>query len=127
MYLDTYYPHYKYIDSENAKLFSCLYYEARRSSEQVFTTFLGILVRVYINNVMLIYDELDGYTGITENQLNFFQQKGIWSVYGLMIAFSSCVNIEIFENIYKDFRPGKDYDSHCFKVGLSSFKKFLPN
>ena len=39
MYLDTYYPYYKYIDSENAKLFGCLYYEARRSSEQVFTTF----------------------------------------------------------------------------------------
>ena len=39
MYLDTYYPYYKYIDSENAKLFGGLYYEARRSSEQVFKTF----------------------------------------------------------------------------------------
>ena len=39
-----------------------------------FLTFLSILVRVYINNFMLIYDELEGYPGITENQLNFFQQ-----------------------------------------------------
>ena len=77
MYLDTYYPYYKYINSENAKLFSCLYYEARRSSEQVLTTFLSILVRIYINNVMLISDELEDYPGITENQLNFFQQNSI--------------------------------------------------
>ena len=33
-----------------------------------------------------------------------------------MIAFCSCVNIEVFENIYKDFSPGKDYDSHSFKI-----------
>ena len=65
---------------------------------------------------MLIYDELEGYPGITENQLNFFQQKGILSACGLMIAFCSCVNIEVFENIYKDFRPGRDCDSRCFKI-----------
>ena len=73
-------------------------------------------LRVYINNVMLIYDELEGYPGITENQLNFFQRKGIRSAYRLMIAFCSCVNIEVFQNIYKDFRPGKDYDSRSFKI-----------
>ena len=39
MYLDILYPYYKYIDSKNAKLFGCLYYEARRSSQQAFTTF----------------------------------------------------------------------------------------
>ena len=65
---------------------------------------------------MLICDELDGYSGITGNQLNFFQRKGIRSAHGLMIAFCSCVNIEVFENIYKDFRPGKDYDIRCFKM-----------
>ena len=65
---------------------------------------------------MLIYDELEGYPGITENQLNFFQQKGVWSAYGLMIAFCSCVKIEVFEDIHKNFRPGKDYDSCCFKI-----------
>ena len=116
MYLDTYYPYYKCIDSKNAKLFGCLYYEARRSSDQDFTTFLSILVRAYINNVVLIHDEPEGYPKITENQLNFFKQKGIRSAYGLMIAFCFCVNIEVFENIYKDFRLGKDYDSRCFKI-----------
>ena len=65
---------------------------------------------------MLIYDELEGYPGVTENQLNFFQQKGIWSAYGFMIAFCSCVNIEVLENIYKNFKPGKDYNSRCFKI-----------
>ena len=33
-----------------------------------------------------------------------------------MIEFCSCVNIEVFENIYKYFRPGKDYDSRFFKI-----------
>ena len=65
---------------------------------------------------MLISDELEGYPGITENQLNFFQEKGIRSAFGLMIAFRSCVNIEVFENIYKKFRPEKDHDSRCFKI-----------
>ena len=73
---------------------------------------------------MLIYDELEGYPGITENQFNFFQQKVIRSVYGLMIAFCSCVNIEVFENIYKDFRPGKDYGSRCVDY-LTLFKHYL--
>ena len=73
---------------------------------------------------MLIYDELEGYPGITENQFNFFQQKGIRSAYGLMIALCSCVNIEVFENIYKDFRPGKDYGSRCFDY-LTLFKHYL--
>ena len=74
---------------------------------------------------MLIYDELEGYPGIMENQLNFYQQKDIQSAYDHMIAFCSCINTEVFENIYKDFRPGKDYDSHCFKIiskHLNSFE-----
>ena len=65
---------------------------------------------------MLIYYELKDYPGVTENQLNFFQQKGIRSAYVLMITFCSCVNTEVFENIYKDFRPWKDYDRRCFKI-----------
>ena len=93
-----------------------MYYEARRNSQVVFTTFLSILLRVYINNVMLISDELEGCPGIIENQLCFFNEKGIQSAYRLMIAFCSRVNIEVFENIYKNFRPGKDYDSRCFKI-----------
>ena len=93
-----------------------MYYEAQRNSQVVFTTFLSILLRVYINNVMLISDELEGCPGIIENQLCFFNEKGIQSAYRLMIAFCSRVNIEVFENIYKNFRPEKDYDSRCFKI-----------
>ena len=33
-----------------------------------------------------------------------------------MIGFCSCVNIEVFENFYKDLRPGKDCDRRCFKI-----------
>ena len=47
-------------------------YEARRSSQQVFTTVLSKLLRVYINNVMLISDNLESYPGIIENKLIFF-------------------------------------------------------
>ena len=89
MYLDVVFPYYKYIDPTQSKLFGCLYYETRTSSQQVYTTFLNILVRVYIQNVMLIYKELQTHPEITEDQLNFFQRKGILSVYGLMIAFCS--------------------------------------
>ena len=38
MYLDTYYPYYKYIISENAKLFRGLYYEL----EEAVSTFLQL-------------------------------------------------------------------------------------
>ena len=65
---------------------------------------------------MLVSDELEDHPGITKNQLNFFQQNSIRCAYGVMIAFCSCVNIEVFDNIYKDFRRGKDYDSLCFKI-----------
>ena len=76
---------------------------------------------------MLVYDELEGYPGVAENQLNFFQQKGIRSAYGLIIAFCSCVNIEAFVNIYKDCRPGKDYDSRCFKTINKHYLNSLDN
>ena len=114
VYLDVVFPYYKYVDSTQSKLFGCLYYEAQRSSQQVYTTFLNILVRVYIQNVMLIYRELQSHPEITEDQLNFFQRKGILSAYGLIISFCSCVNNEVFKNIYKNFRPGKDYNSPFF-------------
>ena len=104
MYLNVVFPYYKYIDSTQSKLFGCLYYESQTSSQQVYATFLNILVRVYIKNVMLIYKELQSHPKITEYQLNFFQRKVILSAYGLMIAFCSCVNIEVFKNIYKNSR-----------------------
>ena len=125
MYLDIVFPYYKYIDSTQCKLFGCLYYEARTSSQQVHTTLMNILVRVYIQNIMLIYKELQGYPAITEDQLNFFQQKGILSAYGLMIVFCSCVNIEVFENIYNNFKPEKDYDSHSFKIINQHYFKYI--
>ena len=46
MFLDVVFPYYKYIDPTQSKLFGCLYYETRTSSQQVYTTFLNILVRV---------------------------------------------------------------------------------
>ena len=42
-----------------------------------------------------------------------------------MISFCSCANIEVFKNIYKNFRPGKKYDSRCFKIINRPYLKYI--
>ena len=74
---------------------------------------------------MLIFKELQSHPEITEDQLNFFQRKGIVCAYGLMIAFCSCVNIEVFKNICRNFRPGKNCNSRCFKIMNQHYLKYI--
>ena len=76
MYLDVNHPYYKFVDSTEARFYRCMYHESRTNSQQVFTTFLNILLRVYINNIMVIYDELKIYPGIIDEQLYFFSAEG---------------------------------------------------
>ena len=94
LYLDVVYPYYKYIIIEQSKLFGCQHYEARKSSCEVFLTFLSILVRFYLNNVLFIYNELETYPGISNEQLNSFRNSGINLVYDLLLPFCACVNLE---------------------------------
>ena len=125
MYLDIVFPHYKYIDSNKSKCFGCMHHESRTSSRQVFITFLNVLFRVCINNVVLIYNELESHPEISFKQLHFFQERGNRFHYDLMISFYSCVNVETFENIYKNFVSVKDYDSRCFKIVNEHYLKYL--
>ena len=85
----------------------------------------NVLVRVSINNVMLIYNELESHPEISSKQLEFFQVKGVLFAFRLLIAFCSCVNLEVFENIYKNFVPVKDYDSRCFQIVNDHCLKYL--
>ena len=99
-----------------------MFHESRTCSQQVLQ--FDILIRVYINNVMLVYSELEGYSEITIEQLPFFQ-RAVRFTYKLMISFCSCANIEIFKNIYKNFGPEKDYDSRCFKIVNRPYLKYI--
>ena len=125
MYLDIGFPYHKYTDSKKAKFFGCMHLESRTSRRQVFTTFLNVLVRVSITNVMLIYNELQSHPDISSKQLQFFRMKGVLFACRLLIAFCSCVNVEVFENIYRNFVPVQDYDSRCFKIVNEHYLKYL--
>ena len=125
MYLDIGFPYHKYTDSKKAKFFGCMHLESRTSRQQVFTTFLNVLVRVFITNVMLIYNELQSHPDISSKQLQFFWMKDVLFANRLLIAFCSCVNVEVFENIYRNFVPVKDYDSRCFKIVNEHYLKYL--
>ena len=74
---------------------------------------------------MLIYNELESHPEISFKQLHFFQERGNQFPYDLMISLYSCVNVETFENIYKNFVPVKDYDSRCFKIVNEHYLKYL--
>ena len=74
---------------------------------------------------MLIYNELQSHPEISSKQLQFFWIKCVLFAYRLLIAFCSCENIEVFENIYKNFVPVKDYDSRCFKIVNEHYLKYV--
>ena len=77
VYLDIVFLYYKQIDSKKAKFFGCMHHESRTSRQQVFTNFLNVLVRVSINTVMLIYNELQSHPEILSKQLHLFWMKGV--------------------------------------------------
>ena len=124
MYLDIKYLYHKFVDSNKSKSFGCMNYESRKNSRQVITSFLNVFIRVYINNAVLILNELQRNPEVSFEQCYFFQQKGNQFAYDLLISFCSCVNLEPFEKIYKNFVPVKDYDSHCFKI-VNEHLKYL--
>ena len=74
------------------------------------------MVRVYVNNVELIYSELESHPGISYEQLHFFRERASRFAYDLLLSFCSSINLKTFENIYRNFVPVKDYDSRCFKI-----------
>ena len=88
----------------------------QKNSPQVFLTFLSILVRLYLNNVLFIYNELETYPGISYEQLYSFQNSGTNLAYDLLLSFCVCVILEPFEKTYQSFVPVLDYNLNCFKL-----------
>ena len=102
-----------------------MHFLSLKDSRQVFKSFLDIFVRVYINSVVLIYNELEMNPEVSFEQFCSFRQKGSRVAYDLLISFCSCVNLEQFRKIYKNFVPVKDYDSRCFKTLNKHYFKYL--
>ena len=102
-----------------------MHHESRNSSCQVFISFLKVFVRIYLNKVVLIFNELESHPEISYKKLYCFRSKGNQFVYDLLILFCTCVNLEPFENIYKNFVPVKYYDSRCFKTVNEHYLKYL--
>ena len=125
MYLDVVYPCYKYIDKDKSNFFGYMHHESRKSSRQVFISFLKVFVGIYLNNVVLIFNELESHPENLYKKLYCFRNKGNRFAYDLLISFCTCVNLELFENIYKNIVPVKDYDSRCFKAVNEHYLKYL--
>ena len=98
-----------FIDPDKAKFYGCLQLECRKNSREVLTTFLSIFVRVYINNVLLICNEIMTNPDVSFEQYSNFRQKGGRLTCDLLISLCQySVNIEPFEKIYQNFVPVKD-------------------
>ena len=68
MYLHIKYPHQMFLDLSKAKLYGCVQFVCRKNSRKVLTTFLSIFVRVYLNNVLLICNEIRTSPGVSFEQ-----------------------------------------------------------
>ena len=105
-----------FIDPDKAKFYGCLQFEFRKNSREVLTTFLSIFVRVYINNVLLICNEIRRNPEVSFEQRSNFRQKGSCLAYDLLLSLCYSMNVEHFEKIYQNFVSVKDYNSSCFKI-----------
>ena len=125
MYLDIKHPHRMFLDPNKAKFYDCMQFVCRKNSREVLTTFLSIFIRVYLNNVLLIFNEIRTIPEVSFEQYSNFRQKGARLAYNLLISLCCSMNTEPFEKIYQDFVPLKDYDSNCFKILNKHYLKYL--
>ena len=53
-----------------------MHHESRRGSRQMFISFFNVFATVYINNIVLIFNELERHPEISTEQSHFFSTKG---------------------------------------------------
>ena len=114
-----------FLDPNKAKFYGCMQFVCRKNSREVLTTFLSIFVRVYLNNVLWICNEIRTIPEPSSEQYSNFRQKGTHLAYNLLISLCCSMNAEPFEKIYQDFVSLKDYDSRCFKILKKPYLKYL--
>ena len=95
MYLDIKYLYHKFVDWNKSKMFGCMHYESRKNSRKVFMSFLNVFIRVYINNIVLIFNELQRNPDVSFEQCYFFRQKCGRFAYDLLISFLKIVIVVV--------------------------------